>query len=110
MIAVDEGKVGEGIWMGVWPLAFATLFIFPASLVLGLPTAYILHRMRRESGLAYGSSGALFGAVLPLIVFGLEGWSASIVGAIGGLATALFWWNAMEPYRESYIEDAPTTD
>lgn len=109
-MAFDEGKVGEGTWMSIWPIALAAIFVVPASVTVGLPTAYVLRKLHHESGFAYGLSGILFGTSLPVLVFGPVGWFASIFGAIGGLATALFWWNAIEPYRELYIEDAPTTD
>ncbi len=58
--------IGWSIELALLPIALAV--VLPASLLFGLPIAWLLRRMRRKSGRAYRASGTPLGFVIPLAV------------------------------------------
>ncbi len=87
-------------WQVVYLLMLPLIVAFPvvliAALVVGLPTAAILKWCGRESQAAYLASGIIAGTIIPIAALGLlrapSGYWVASLGALGGGATAHFWW------------------
>ena len=99
-IAGVDGIAGNGLLPSVlfaaFPLALALAFVFPASLIIGLPLTAILTRFRAESSMAYVTVGIVSGIALPLAILawmGAEGgWWLALIGAFSGAITGRTWW------------------
>lgn len=77
-----------------WLIALTLPFVLVGLLIVGLPTAFVLRRVRLESALIYAAvgavTGALFGAIWSQTGYGYA------VSAFYGCACALIWW-ALRP-------------
>jgi hypothetical protein len=78
---------GPPLGRAAWVIAWSSPFILAGLVILGLPTAYLLHRARVENALSYGIAGLLTGTLWGYVIvydFGLSGFY--------GCVCALFWW------------------
>jgi hypothetical protein len=83
--------------------------VLAGALLLGLPTTFVLQRLKRESEGAYVVTGTAFGFILPLVVLFLErapsGHWVAILGACAGTVAGRVWWRS---YRR-YVAETETT-
>ena len=82
---------GPLVFGAIWLIAWSVLFAFAGLLVLGLPTAHLLHRSRIENPFSLAVAGAIAGALWGFLT-GLEGSLGSDTTAFYGCMCALFWW------------------
>lgn len=84
------------IRLALLPAFVTASVVVGASLLFGLPLTMILARLRREGRHAYTISGALLGALIPVIMLLAIDADASvglsILGAISGAVTGRSWW------------------
>jgi hypothetical protein len=75
--------------------AFAATLTFPFILaglvIVGLPVAYLLRRIRAESGVVYAAAGAVSGLLVGAAI-GFQTTYGFLVSAFYGCSCALFWW------------------
>ena len=84
---------GPPIARGVFALVWSFPFILVGLVVLGLPIAYSLARMRAESGLAYVLAGALAGTLWGAVAIGLvTTYGIGVSAFYGGVCALLWWW------------------
>jgi len=95
--AIDgHGNVVSSLVFAIFPVAVAFVFVFLASILVGLPVTAILVRFRAESEAAYVLVGLAVGFALPLLVLAwmgaAEGWWLALLGAFSGSITGRTWW------------------
>lgn len=89
--APDLYSAGPPLLRAIWLFVFSLPFILVGLLLLGLPTAYLLHRARAESALSYGVAGAAMGALFGGF-WGFHTLYGYAVSVFYGCSCALFWW------------------
>lgn len=82
--------------MAATAVAVPLAIVCAASVVFGIPTAFVLRRFEMESGRAYVVAGAALGCLIPLLPLAWFGapsghWTAGL-GAASGAMTARTWW------------------
>ena len=90
-------------------VAVCFALVLAGVLLLGLPTTFVLQRLKRESEGAYVVTGTIFGFLLPLVILYLEhatsGHWVAILGACAGTVAGRVWWRS---YRRHVAETEPT--
>jgi hypothetical protein len=83
------------LWLAILPLAVAFPLVLSSSLLIGIPVSVTLRKMKRETSKLYVICGASFGFVVPIIILAIwrapAGYWMSLLGALGGAATARSW-------------------
>lgn len=87
----DLYATGNPFARGVFMLAVSFPYILAALVLLGLPTAYGLRRLRSENVFAYAMAGLATGALWGAIVLGSRSYGIGVT-AFYGCVCALFWW------------------
>ncbi|MFT4253961.1 MAG: hypothetical protein QM608_15935 [Caulobacter sp.] len=90
------------LFVATLPLLISFACVLAGGLVIGLPTSLILKRRGAETVEAYSGLGALFGAVLPLVLALAAGGSGGAVafsglGVLGGGTAGYVWWRSGRP-------------
>ena len=84
-----------------YALLIPAAIVLGSSVVVGLPTAWLLRRFKIEDDLTYGIAGLIFGLAVPigllLMINAVAGYWLAIIGPFSGVATALTWWRC--PYE-----------
>ena len=92
-------------------IAVPLAIVCAASVVFGIPTAFVLRRFEMESGRAYVVTGAVLGCLIPLMPlawFGAPaGYSMSALGAASGAMTGRTWWRER---RREQVRNLPDAD
>lgn len=85
----------ESLRLAILPLAVAFPLVLSSSLLIGIPVTVTLRKIRRETSKLYVICGASFGFVVPIIILTIgrapAGYWMSLLGALGGAATAWSW-------------------
>jgi hypothetical protein len=89
--APDLYAAGHPVARAVWSAAFSFPFILTGLLILGLPTAFLLRRLRAEGGLLYAAAGAATGALFGAVI-GFQTTHGFAVSVFYGCFCALSWW------------------
>jgi hypothetical protein len=90
--APDLYAAGPVFARGVFMVLVTFPFILAALILLGLPTAYVLRRLRAENAFTYALAGAMAGALWASTVFGPITTLGVGTCAFYGLTCALAWW------------------
>jgi ABC-type antimicrobial peptide transport system permease subunit len=94
--SINGNGLLSSIVFAVFPLVLALAFVFPASLIIGLPLTAVLRRIHAESSMAYVCAGIVVGFILPWAALAwrgaVEGWWLAIIGAFSGAVTGRTWW------------------
>ncbi|HEX6661284.1 MAG TPA: hypothetical protein VF067_05395 [Sphingomicrobium sp.] len=90
--APDLYAAGNPLARGVFALGLSFPYILVGLLLLGLPIAYALHRLRAESALTYSIAGLVTGSLWGWIALGSQTAYGLLITAFYGIVCALFWW------------------
>ena len=83
---------GPPLSRGVFLAVFSFPYILVGLLLLGLPCAYLLHRMRAESALTYALAGLVTGALWGAVALPNSSPLGFVLCGLYGCVCALFWW------------------
>lgn len=92
IFAPDLYAAGNPLARGVAMLAITFPYILLGLIVLGLPTAYALKRVRAENVFTYALAGAGTGALWGKLAAGALTTYGLATSAFYGCVCALFWW------------------
>jgi hypothetical protein len=94
----DWHEVGQVARLLAAVAAISFALVLAGALLLGLPTTFVLRRLRKESETAYIVAGIAFGFVVPLAVLFVghapSGHWVAILGAVAGGVAGRVWWRA----------------
>lgn len=90
--APDLYAAGHPLARGVFMLVFSFPYVLVGFVLLGLPAAYALERMRAGNAFAYALAGAVTGALWGVVAVGVLTTYGVAVSAFYGCLCALFWW------------------
>lgn len=111
VVSLPEGINGPGsllatLWLAILPLVVSAPIVLVASIVIGLPLTYVLHRQNRESAATYIGWGAAFGFIIPIVVLiwiaAQSGYWIALLGAASGGITGRTWWISARQGNVSY--------
>lgn len=110
------GELGEGLWAG----AVAFLVAFPACLVIGIPSHWLLTKIGWNRPWHYAFAGSLLGMIVlnlllfPISIFSMEpgqpsaaAWWLLTISLAGGLVVGLAFWffsRPRKPFDDSQSE------
>jgi len=89
--APDLYAAGPPLGRAMFTLGIAVPYILAGLIVLGLPAAYALRRMRAESALNYAAAGLVTGALWGFTTLSSNSYGIALAAFYGGVC-ALFWW------------------
>lgn len=84
------------LWFSLFSVAFVFVMVTLSSLIIGLPTTWMLLRLGAESKGAYAVAGGIAGFLVPLLAFpvglSIGGLILGFFGFLSGTAAAHAWW------------------
>lgn len=93
-----QGDAWAPLLVAMAPLMITFPIVLGSSVLIGLPTAWILRRLDFETKEAYLSVGIIAGSLVPLIILNLmeaeDGWWMALLGAFSGGMTAATWFSS----------------
>ena len=89
--APDLYAAGPPLVRAVGALAITFPFILVGLLILGLPAAYVLRRLRTETAISYAATGAVAGVLWGYLI-GFQTTYGFGVSAFYGCTCARIWW------------------
>jgi hypothetical protein len=90
--APDLYAAGNPVARGLFALGISCPYILAGLLLLGLPAAYALNRLRVENALTYGLAGLVTGPLWGWAAIGTQTAYGFVMAAFYGVVCALFWW------------------
>lgn len=94
----DNADLREMLLTALAPLVITLPIVLVSSIVIGLPTSWLLKRLDAEQLHTYVFVGVVAGSIIPLLILWLleadSGWWLASLGAFSGGVTAASWFNS----------------